>query len=68
MKDHLKGLSIRKDIYQPDIQEKELSDEELTMVIGGANSLPVASGQGSNLSSNLASGQQLNRTGYAIGG
>ncbi len=68
MKNYLRHLSMRKNIHVQDIQAKELSDEELAMVVGGFNSQPLPPTQGSNLSSNLTFGQQVNKTGYAIGG
>jgi len=68
MKTYLRNFSIKKDTTVQGIQEKELSDEELAMVVGGFNSQPILLQQGSNLSSDLTSSKQVNKTGYAIGG
>jgi bacteriocin-like protein len=68
MKKYLRQLNKKKNIYVQDIQKKELSDEELSLVVGGLNSQPLPPEQGSNGSTNLISSKQLNKAGYAIGG
>ncbi len=68
MLSYLKKSELKNTIHRHESQGKELSDEELAMIVGGVNSTPVAPEQGPNPSANLTSSQQLNRTGYAIGG
>ncbi len=68
MLSHLKKFEMKNNIHRQESQGKELSDEELAMIVGGVNSTPVASEQEPNPSSHLTSSQQLNKTGYAIGG
>ncbi len=68
MLSHLKKFEMKNTIHRHESQSKELSDDELAMIIGGVNSTPVAPEQGPNPCSNLTSSQQLNKTGYAIGG
>jgi bacteriocin-like protein len=68
MLNYLKKFEMKNTIHRQKSQGKELSDDELAMIVGGVNSTPVAPEQGPNPSANLTSSQQLNRTGYAIGG
>lgn len=65
---HLKNFEMRNNIHRQESQGKELSDEELAMIAGGINSTPVVPEQRPNPSLGLVSSQQLNKTGYAIGG
>ena len=65
---HLKKFEMKNTIHKHESQGKELSDKELAMIIGGVNSTPITPEQGPNPSSHLTSSQQLNKTGYAIGG
>jgi hypothetical protein len=70
MKNYTRFLNTKKSIYAQDIhQEKELTDEELAMVVGGLNAQPLLPPEPRpNVGSNPISGNQLNKAGYGIGG
>ena len=68
MKNYTRVLNTKKSIYTQDIQGKELTDEELAMVVGGLNAQPLPPEPRPNVGSNPISGNQLNKAGYGIGG